>query len=122
MWGVSIGKARREAEDRRLCSVPENEHDRVATENILEMKRSLLTASCPCPWHLCPHLLDVLQHHVGVTVESFDSCEQLLVVAKGDEDLCVVANGLLEDRRDLGRSRTVRARGFETGPVRTLVR
>lgn len=92
-------KPEREAEDRHLCSVPEHQHDRVATQKHLGDEAVLVDRLLSLALgHLCPHLLDVLQHHVRVTVECFDSCEELLVVSKGDEDLCVVADGLLEDR------------------------
>ncbi len=37
--------------------------------------------------HLCPHLLDLLQHHVAVPVEGLHPAQQLLVVAAVDEDL-----------------------------------
>lgn len=43
------------------------------------------------------HLLDVLQDHVGVSVESLDSGQQLLVVPQRDEDLGLISDSLLED-------------------------
>lgn len=49
------------------------------------------------PRRLRPHLLDVLQHHVAVTIKRLDPREELPVVAAGDEDLVVRADGGLED-------------------------
>ena len=36
-------------------------------------------------------------HHVTVAVKGFDASEQFLVVPQGNEDLSIVAHGLLED-------------------------
>ena len=49
------------------------------------------------PRRLRPHLLHVLQHHVGVAVEGLDAREQFAVVAARDQDLGVRADGGLED-------------------------
>lgn len=45
-------------------------------------------------WHLRPHLLDALQHHVAVPVERLDATQQLLVVPAIDQHLRVVLDGL----------------------------
>jgi len=46
---------------------------------------------------LCPHFFDVLQYHIGMPIESFHPCQQLLVVPQRDEDLGLVSDGLLQD-------------------------
>lgn len=46
---------------------------------------------------LRPHLLDVLEHHVAVSVESLDAREQLAVVPARDQDLRMHAHRGLED-------------------------
>jgi hypothetical protein len=50
----------------------------------------------------CPHLLDVLEHHVAVPVKGLDASEQLAVVATGYQDLGVGAGGGLEDGEGAG--------------------
>jgi len=40
-------------------------------------------------WYFCPHLQDVLQDHVHVTIKRSDSCENFAIVTKSDEHLCV---------------------------------
>lgn len=37
-------------------------------------------------------------HHVAVAIKSLYASEKLLIIAKGDEDLGVIADRLLEDR------------------------
>jgi hypothetical protein len=49
-----------------------------------------------------PHLLDIFQHHVAVAIEGLDAGEQLSVVAAGDQDLGVVADGGLQDGKWAG--------------------
>lgn len=46
---------------------------------------------------LGPHLLDILQHHVHVAIESLDARKDLAPIADGNEDLGVAADGGLED-------------------------
>lgn len=48
-------------------------------------------------WRLCPHLLDVLQHHVAVAVKGLDAGEQLAIVADRDENLDMGPDGGLQD-------------------------
>lgn len=50
-------------------------------------------------WNFRPHLLDVLQNHVAVSVEGFDAREHFAVVAAGNQDLRMVAHGGLEERQ-----------------------
>ena len=51
----------------------------------------------------CPHLLDVLQHHVAVAVKGLDARKKLPVVANRDEDLGMAADCRLKDRQRTGR-------------------
>jgi len=37
-------------------------------------------------------------HHVTVPIKGLDTGEKLLVIPERDQDLCVVADGLLENR------------------------
>ena len=39
------------------------------------------------PWDFCPHFLDILQNHITMPVEGFDSRQELAVVATRDENL-----------------------------------
>ena len=81
-----------------LRSVSQNKHDRITPQEHLGDEPILINRLLSLPLrHLCPHLLDVFEHHVGVTFKSFYASKELFVVAKGDEDLCVVTDGLLED-------------------------
>jgi hypothetical protein len=45
---------------------------------------------------LRPHLLDVLQNHVAMAIESLDAGEEFAVVANGDENLDVRAHSCLK--------------------------
>jgi hypothetical protein len=51
---------------------------------------------------LRPHLLDVLQHHVAVAVESLHASQQATVATASDQDLSVCARGGLEERERAG--------------------
>lgn len=51
---------------------------------------------------LSPHLLDILQHHVAVSVKGLDAGQQLAVVAAGDQDLGVRAGGGLQKGQRAG--------------------
>lgn len=54
------------------------------------------------PRRLRPHLLDVLKHHVHVSVESLDAREQLAVRPYADEHLSVAAHRRLQDGEGAG--------------------
>lgn len=60
-----------------------------------------LTFSSTCCAYECQHRtwkeIEISTHHVRVPVERLHARKQLFVVAKRDEDLCVVPHGLLED-------------------------
>ena len=73
--------------------IPPEEH--LADEAVLVNR--LRALSLGPLWHLSPHLLDVLQHHVAVTIKGLDSAEQLPVVAAADQDLAVVLHSLGQD-------------------------
>ena len=45
------------------------------------------------------HLLDILQHHVAMPVKRLDASEKLFVVSQRDENLALVAHGLLQHRQ-----------------------
>lgn len=78
--------------------VPEHEDNRIAAKEHFRDETVLVDRLLALALgYFCPHLLDVFEHHVGVTIERFDSREELLVVAEGDEDLSMVTNRLLED-------------------------
>ena len=47
---------------------------------------------------LRPHLLDIFQHHIAVSVESLDPSEQLVIVAAIDQHLRVVLDALHQHR------------------------
>lgn len=49
-----------------------------------------------------PHLLDILQHHVTVSVKGLDAGQQLAVVPAGDQDLGVRAGGGLQKGQRAG--------------------
>lgn len=67
----------------------------LANKPVLVHRPALLAGACPR--RLCPHLLDILQHHVAVAIESLDTREQLAVVAARDQNLGVRSHGRLED-------------------------
>jgi hypothetical protein len=46
---------------------------------------------------LGPHFLHILQHHVAVAIEGFDTRQEFAIVATGDEDLGARAHGGLKD-------------------------
>ena len=66
-----------------------------ADETILVDTSSLL--SLAISGKLCPHLLDVLEDHVAVSVECFYAGEQLAVVATRYDDLVVIAHSGLKN-------------------------
>lgn len=51
---------------------------------------------------LGPHLLNILEDHVAVSVKSLDTGQQLAVVSAGNQDLGVCAGGGLEERQRTG--------------------
>lgn len=51
---------------------------------------------------LGPHLLNILENHVAVSVKSLDTGQQLAVVSAGNQDLGVCAGGGLEERQGTG--------------------
>jgi hypothetical protein len=75
-------------------------HIQLGDEAVLVHFPSLL-AIC-CPRGLSPHLLCVLKHHVAMTVECLDTCENLAVVSARDQDLGARADGGLEDGEGTG--------------------
>lgn len=54
------------------------------------------------PRRLSPHLLDVLEHHVAVSVKGLDTRQQLAVVADRNQDLRVAAHRRLQDGERAG--------------------
>lgn len=69
-------------------------------ESILIHRPAFLPSAVPrC---LRPHFLHILQHHITVPVKSFDTGQQLAVVAAGDEYLGVGSDGRLEDGERAG--------------------
>lgn len=87
-----------------LSSVSQDENDGIAAKEHFRDEAVFVDGFLAFALgHLCPHLLYIFENHVRVTIKGFDSCKELLVVAKCDEDLGVVANGLLKQReRALG--------------------
>lgn len=68
----------------------------LTNESVLIDRSALLPVGQPrC---LRPHLLDIFQHHVAMSVKGLDTCEELAVVATRDEDLGVAAYSGLKDR------------------------
>jgi len=72
------------------------------------MNLSLLTGFFPFPFgvsvHIChqvdishTHLLDIFQHHVGMTIKRLDPCQELFVVPQRDQDLGLISDRLLEN-------------------------
>jgi len=49
-------------------------------------------------WHFCPHLQDVLQDHVHVTIKRSDSGKNFAIVTKSDEHLRVRFDGFEKQR------------------------
>lgn len=77
------------------------EHSHLADKSILIHRPSLATVGQP--GGLSPHLLNILKNHVAVAVKGLDASEQLAVVADGDQDLDVGADGSLQDGQGTGR-------------------
>lgn len=72
----------------------------LADKPILIDGSSLLTTRYS--WDFCPHFLDILQHHIAMPVEGFDSRQELAVVATRDENLGVRTDSGLKDRQGPG--------------------
>lgn len=96
-------------------SAQQHQDDRISTQEHLRNEAIFVDLPAFLPVGqtrcLCPHLLDVLKHHVAVSVEGLDSRQQLLVVAAGYQDLCVVSHGGLEDGQRAGLELVVLERG-----------
>lgn len=75
-------------------------HSHLANKPILIHRSSLLSSGKSR--YFRPHFLHILQHHVAMSVEGLDTCEQLAVVAAGNQDLGVRADGSLEDGERAG--------------------
>lgn len=75
----------------------EKENEQLADKPILIDRLALLPVGQL--GDLAPHLLDVLQDHVHVSVEGLDTREHLAAAAQRDEDLRVRAHRGLEDRQ-----------------------
>lgn len=71
-----------------------------ADESVLVDGSALLPVGKPR--RLRPHLLDIFQHHVAMSVKSLDAGEKLPVVATGDQDLGVASDSGLKDRQGAG--------------------
>ena len=54
------------------------------------------------PRSLRPHLLDVLEKHIAMAIERFDTGEKLAVVAQGDENFVVRRYRRLQDGQGAG--------------------
>ena len=50
-------------------------------------------------WHLSPNLLNILHHHVHVTVEGFDFPKQLFVVSKSNQNFVVSLDRFSQKRK-----------------------
>lgn len=72
----------------------------LADEAVLIDTPALL--SLTVSWKLGPHLLDVLEDHVAMSIECFYTSKEFAVVATRDDDLVVVADSSLEDRERAG--------------------
>lgn len=72
-------------------------HKHLADETVLVHALALGTLGL-----LGPHLLDILEDHVAVSVKSLDTGQQLAVVSAGNQDLGVCAGGGLKDRQRTG--------------------
>lgn len=70
-------------------------HKHLADKPVLVYRLALLAIGES--GRLGPHLLDVLQHHVHVAIESLYAGEDLAPITDGNEDLGVAADGGLED-------------------------
>lgn len=79
-------------------STEQNEDDGVTTQEHLADEAILVdTLAFTALGLLCPHFLDVLQHHVAVAIERLHASEQATVATAGDQDLGVCASGGLEE-------------------------
>lgn len=72
-------------------------HVHLADETVLVHALALGTLGL-----LGPHLLNILENHVAVSVKSLDTGQQLAVVSAGNQDLGVCAGGGLEERQGTG--------------------
>ena len=73
-------------------------HVHLADETVLVHALALGTLGL-----LGPHLLDILENHIAVSVESLDTGQQLAVVSAGNEDLCAGADSGLQDGKRTSR-------------------
>lgn len=72
-------------------------HVHLADETVLVHALALGTLGL-----LGPHLLNILENHVAVSVKSLDTGQQLAVVSAGNQNLGVCAGGGLEERQGTG--------------------
>lgn len=78
-------------------SVPRREHhSHLANESILVHRPAFLALRIQR--RLCPHFLDILQHHVAMPIKRLYTCQQFAIVPTRDEDLIVISNSGLQDR------------------------
>lgn len=85
------------------CSAEQDEDDGVAAKEHLADETVLVHALALGTLGLLgPHLLNVLENHVTVSVKSLDTGQQLAVVSAGNQDLGVCAGGGLEKRQGTG--------------------
>jgi hypothetical protein len=49
------------------------------------------------PRRLSPHLLDIDQHHIAVSIESLDPGEQLAIIPQTNQDLVVILHRRLKN-------------------------
>jgi len=92
-------------------SLPEPRYPHFTNEPILVDWPSFLTTRHP--WRFRPHLFHILQDHVAMSIERFYSCEQLAVIAAGNKDLSMGADGGLKDgKRARGHFMLLQLRDF----------
>lgn len=72
----------------------QNKNNAVASEEHLADESVLIDALLSILSTLLrPHLFDVLEDHVAMSVECFDAGEEFAIISAVDEDLSVVAGG-----------------------------
>lgn len=90
-----------------LLRVAQHEDDRVPTEEHLTDEAVLVDwlgflRPLASLWNLRPDLLDVLEHHVAVAIESLHPPQQLPVVPAVDQNLRVGLHTLRQHRQRTG--------------------
>jgi len=94
---IQDGNGKKTVQYTRLCLIAQNQYNRIPPEEHFTDKSVFVHGLFVLALRdFCPHLFYILKNHITVSVKSFHSSEQLLVVSQGNKNLSMISDGLLK--------------------------